>query len=95
MIFETKFKGEEFNANDFNDWAKENEGEAYQICLSITKKISKTSWDLIQAMDQYQDKSEGYRNGSASISEALAAGDDLGKAKSELWNVLKGKQTTT
>jgi hypothetical protein len=39
MIFETRFKGEEFDANDYNDWAKENEWEAYTICLSIAKQL--------------------------------------------------------
>jgi hypothetical protein len=39
MIFEIRFPNEKFNANDFNDWAKENEIEAYSICLTIAKKL--------------------------------------------------------
>jgi len=35
QIHELKFKGEEFNANDFNDWAKENSDEAYKLCLQV------------------------------------------------------------
>lgn len=41
MIFDEKFKNEEYNPNDFNDWAKENEGEAYAICLKIAKQFQK------------------------------------------------------
>lgn len=40
QIHELKFKGEEFNANDFNDWAKENEGEAYLLCKIISDKLN-------------------------------------------------------
>lgn len=55
----------------------------------MEKELIAAGWKLIQAMDHYQDTLEGYGNGSASISEVRAAGDDVGKAKSELWDTLK------
>lgn len=41
LIFEKRFKGEEFDPNDFNDWAKENESEAYKLCLEIAQQLQK------------------------------------------------------
>lgn len=41
QIFDLKFKGEEFNPNDFNDWVKENELEAYNLCLKVAKQLVK------------------------------------------------------
>lgn len=39
LIFDKKFKGQEFDPNDFNDWAKENEYEAYTLCLAVAKQL--------------------------------------------------------
>lgn len=60
----------------------------------MEKELIAAGWKLIQAMDQYSFFLEGYRNGSASISEATNAGEDVGKAKSELWDLLKKCETT-
>jgi|TARA_R110000744_G_C19045018_1_gene527114 hypothetical protein len=35
MICKLKFPNEDYDPNDFNDWAKENENEAYKLCLKI------------------------------------------------------------
>jgi hypothetical protein len=59
----------------------------------MEKELIAAGWKLIQALDHYQDCLEGYSRGSASISEATAAGDDVGKAKSELWDLLKKAET--
>ena len=56
------------------------------------KELEDQAWKLIQAMDQYSFFLEGYRNGSASISEATVAGEEVGKVKSELWDLLKNKK---
>lgn len=39
MIFKRKWPDEDFEPNDFNDWAKENETEAYKILLEIAKEL--------------------------------------------------------
>lgn len=39
LIFEKRFKDAIFNPNDFNDWAKENEYEAYNLCLLVAKQL--------------------------------------------------------
>ena len=39
LIFEKRFKDAEFDPNDYNDWAKENEYEAYTLCLTIAKQL--------------------------------------------------------
>ena len=41
MIFERVFPDEEFDANDFNDWAKENDREAYIELLEIAKDLQR------------------------------------------------------
>ena len=40
MIFTLKFPNEDYDPNDFNDWAKENEYEAYNLCLEIATKLN-------------------------------------------------------
>lgn len=39
LIFEKRFKGKDFNQNDYNDWAKENEYEAYKLCLQVAREF--------------------------------------------------------
>lgn len=39
LIFEKRFKDAEFDPNDYNDWAKENEYEAYTLCLAVAKQL--------------------------------------------------------
>lgn len=39
LIFEKRFKDAEFDPNDYNDWAKENEWEAYTLCLAVAKQL--------------------------------------------------------
>ena len=41
MIFKLKFKNEKYEPNDFNDWAKENESEAYNLCLKIARFLTR------------------------------------------------------
>lgn len=38
-IHQLKFGSQEFDPNDFNDWVKENEFEAYLICLQIARSL--------------------------------------------------------
>lgn len=38
FIFEKRFNDAEFDPNDYNDWAKENEYEAYTLCLAVAKQ---------------------------------------------------------
>jgi len=40
LIWLKKFPEESFNANDFYDWAKENEGEAFALCLKIASSLN-------------------------------------------------------
>lgn len=40
LIFEKRFKDAEFDPNDYNDWAKENEYEAYTLCLAVAKQLN-------------------------------------------------------
>lgn len=39
LIFEKRFKGAEFDPNDYNDWIRENEWEAYTLCLAVAKQL--------------------------------------------------------
>ena len=39
LIFEKRFKDAEFDPNDYNEWAKENEYEAYTLCLAVAKQL--------------------------------------------------------
>lgn len=39
LIFEKRFKDAEFDPNEYNDWAKENEYEAYTLCLAVAKQL--------------------------------------------------------
>lgn len=39
LIFDKRFKDAEFDPNDYNDWAKENEYEAYTLCLAVAKQL--------------------------------------------------------
>lgn len=39
LIWEEKFPDEEFNPNDYNDWAKENEAEAYMLCMRVARRL--------------------------------------------------------
>ena len=54
-----------------------------------SEQLVKLSKELLTAMDQYSFFCDGYRNGSASISEATHAGNELDEAKSKLWQFLK------
>jgi len=36
LVWKKKFQNEEFDANDFNDWAKENSDEAYKLLKEVT-----------------------------------------------------------
>jgi hypothetical protein len=40
MICKLKFPNDEYEPNDYNDWAKENEYEAYLLCLKVAKFIN-------------------------------------------------------
>lgn len=42
-IFEIRFPEEVFNPNDYNDWAKENSEEAYNILLTIASYVHHSS----------------------------------------------------
>jgi hypothetical protein len=70
MIFETRFKGEEFDANDYNDWAKENEWEAYTICLSIAKQL--LQYGVMQA--EASDGAEGATVGNSAAGKGVCDG---------------------
>lgn len=52
-------------------------------------KLLEASSALITAIDQQSFFFEGYRNGSASISECNHASDELDKAKSKLFDIIK------
>ena len=38
IIHRKKFPNEEYEPNNFNDWAKENLDEAYPMCLEIAEE---------------------------------------------------------
>lgn len=39
QVFKRAFPYDEFNINDYNDWAKENSEEAYRILLAIANDL--------------------------------------------------------
>jgi hypothetical protein len=41
MIWKMKFPDEEFNGDDFYDWAAENSREAFRLCLDVANKLNK------------------------------------------------------
>lgn len=55
----------------------------------MEKKLIEAGWKLVQAIDHHEDMREGYANGSASIASVRITGEQMLKAKSELWDVLK------
>lgn len=57
------------------------------------KRLIESSTKLIEAMDQYSFFVDGYKNGSASISEAQVAGRHLDEVKTELFELLQKIKT--
>ncbi len=68
-----------------------NEDEANAQLIAVAPELLQLSKDLIEAIDQQSFFMEGYKNGSASISEVIHAGDELNEAKSKLWNLIYPK----
>lgn len=66
LIFEKRFKDAEFDPNDYNDWAKENEYEAYTLCLAVAKQLQQHL--VMQA--EGSDVSEGAAVASEGYGEA-------------------------
>lgn len=61
MIFETRFKGEEFDPNDYNDWAKENGDEAYKLSLIVAENLNRQVEILRDAIiKEYNDDGSVY-----------------------------------
>lgn len=60
LIFEKRFKDAEFDPNDYNDWAKENEYEAYTLCLAVAKQLQQHVVSSKRPSDEY---TEGYKKG--------------------------------
>ncbi len=63
--------------------------KANGLLIAYAPELLEASSRLITAIDQQSFFFEGYRNGSASISECNAATDELGKAKSNLFDIIK------
>lgn len=57
--------------------------------IAASPELLEASEKLIQAMNQKQFFQEGYKNGSASISEVMAAASDEHEAYVQLFNVVK------
>ena len=70
LIFDKRFKGEEFDPNDYNDWAKENEYEAYTLCLAVAKQLQQHL--VMQA--EGSDVSEGAAVGNSAAGQSGRGG---------------------
>lgn len=70
LIFEKRFKDAEFDPNDYNDWAKENEYEAYTLCLAVAKQLQQHV--VMQA--EGSDVSEGAAVGNSAAGQSGSDG---------------------
>ncbi len=70
LIFDKRFKGEEFDPNDYNDWAKENEYEAYTLCLTVAKQLQQHL--VMQA--EGSDVSVGAAVGNSAVGKGVSVG---------------------
>lgn len=72
LIFEKRFDGEDFNPNDFNDWAKENEFEAYKLCLEISNELRTQLTNEIERWRQkYSAIASGYETKILSLYKSM------------------------
>lgn len=74
------------------EWITRSMAAEYQAqpdYRSMMQELIQSSDSLLQALNQYNFACEGYRNGSASISEATAAGNDLSNAQSKMFDVIQ------
>lgn len=60
-IHELKFKDEEYEPNNFNDWAKENGDEAYKLSLIVAENLNRQVEILRDAIiKEYNDDGSVY-----------------------------------
>jgi hypothetical protein len=55
-IFKAKFPDEEFDIDNFYDWAKENESEAIKMCFSESRELQKSHDELLEAAEMFFDR---------------------------------------
>lgn len=72
LIFEKRFKDAEFDPNDYNDWAKENEYEAYTLCLAVAKQLQQHL--VMQA--EASGSAEGAAVASSAVGKGVSDGHD-------------------